>query len=534
MRRALVLLLSLFYIYAHSSVVINEVMSNVRGNDSGIGSPGDRNEFIELYNTGPEAVHIEGMLISDSKATDRIKQWPDSISLLPGITDSILPPYCYAVILDPEYIEIGDSVNYMPYQIPESAYLFTIENTALGDNGISSVEYIVLMDSDSIIIDTYGTPGIEDAFPYDPGDGISMEKINPFFSDGPASWHKSNSESGNTCGAVNSVYKEGSVIDTFNTEILEGNAYIDIILQISHSALTDSIYVIADTENYCFPVLSDTVSFIIPEQAFINAYTMLSDTVSIPCSDKEYCGPVFLNEFMVSGNEWIELYNAHSLNAYIRACEIVNNDTVSVELLNIPADSYIVICRDSMQLETDFPQYSMNIRKADLFALPDREDTITLIWNSITVDSAVRGYENNDASVERISELIPGYIACNWDHSISLYRATPCAVNSINRENTESSNSIYLSSRSFRTDNPVLLLNVNADFVSGILNVYMLNEMGTIIHHSIIDRYISGTSVIPIKPDISKFRTGMYIMYIDINTDRRYQRKFPVSFVKCN
>ncbi len=534
MRRVLVLLLFLFYISAHSSVVINEVMSNVRGNDSGIGSPGDRNEFIELYNTGPDAVRIEGMFIRDSKAADRIVQWPDSMALPAGITDSILPPYCYAVILDPEYIQAGDSVYYMPYSIPDSAYIFTIENTALGDNGLSSVEYIVLTDSDSIIIDTYGTPGIEDDFPYDPGDGISMEKINPFFDDGPASWHVSASESGNTCGTVNSVYIEGAVIDTFFVSINNGNAYIEVLLQTSNASITDSLYVITDTELHCFPVLSDTVCFNVPEQALINVYTELSDTLSIPCSEKKYCGPVFLNEFMVSGNEWIELYNTHSLNAYIRGCKIVNNDTVNLEFLNIPADSYLVICRDSMQLETDFPQYSMNIKTADLFALPDRADTVTLIWNSVTIDSAVRGYENNDASIERISELTPGYLACNWDHSISLYRATPCVVNSISRTNMQSSDSIYLSSRSFRTDNPVLLLNVNAGFVSGILNVYMLDEMGNMIHHPVIDRYISGETVIPVKPDISKFRTGMYIMYVDINADKKYYRKFPISFVKCN
>ncbi|MDY6788070.1 MAG: hypothetical protein SVK54_08100, partial [candidate division WOR-3 bacterium] len=195
--------------------VINEVMANVKGNDSGIGAPGDRNEYIEIYNSGTDTVFIGDLMITDYDAVDNIVMWPDS-GLFPGgiVSKEYLPPYSYGLILDPEYTMVGDSAYYMPYSIPDSAYIFTVGNTTIGD-GLSANDCIMLMDNDSNILSTYGTPDEEDGFPYDPGDGVSMERINPYYSDDYNTWLPSDSF---TPGYANSVYRSGAIIDSIWTE----------------------------------------------------------------------------------------------------------------------------------------------------------------------------------------------------------------------------------------------------------------------------------------------------------------------------
>ncbi|MEO0237966.1 MAG: lamin tail domain-containing protein, partial [candidate division WOR-3 bacterium] len=206
-----------------SKVVFNEVMFNVKGNESGIGSPGDRNEFIELYNNSSDSVNILNYYFFDGSSKDYIILYPDSLKYPGGIVgESLVPPYSYVVILDPEYSQIGDSVNYMIYKIPDSAYVFTISNTTFGTTGLTSSTSLYLYDKNNNLIDTYGTPSVDDSFPYQTKDGYSFEKKNPVFPDGKIYYSESLDSTGNTIGRKNSIFISGAIIDSF--KLVEENS----------------------------------------------------------------------------------------------------------------------------------------------------------------------------------------------------------------------------------------------------------------------------------------------------------------------
>ena len=62
-----------------SQVVINEVMANVKGKESGGGSPGDRNEFVELFSLSLDTVDVGGWFLDDGDARDVLRAWSDTV-----------------------------------------------------------------------------------------------------------------------------------------------------------------------------------------------------------------------------------------------------------------------------------------------------------------------------------------------------------------------------------------------------------------------------------------------------------------------
>uniref|UniRef100_A0A7V3PTR9 LTD domain-containing protein n=1 Tax=candidate division WOR-3 bacterium TaxID=2052148 RepID=A0A7V3PTR9_UNCW3 len=187
-------------------VVITEVMANPRGAD-GAHYPEDRNEFIELYNAGREAIDLYVYKISDGDAEDVIRAWRDSTILIkhPNIIigTTWLKPGGYAVILDPEYTDseaLGGFVQ--PYRFGDSTLILTVGNTTIG-NGLSVNDPIIISgyeDSSS-----FGTPFDDDGFPSNPGDGYSWEKIDILGPDIVANWAVCPETSGCTPGRANAV-----------------------------------------------------------------------------------------------------------------------------------------------------------------------------------------------------------------------------------------------------------------------------------------------------------------------------------------
>jgi len=129
---------------------------------------------------------------------------------------------------------------------------------------------------------------------------------------------------------------------------------------------------------------------------------------------------------MVKGFEWLEIYNPYLIDFNFDSLTLSTlNDTVILKNGVIPKDSYIVITSDTLTIKTYFPYVKMNLFQTKLFSLPDREDTFILKYFTSTIDSVVRGFENNNSSIERINYLVEGYRKDNWDNSISYLNATP-------------------------------------------------------------------------------------------------------------
>ena len=139
------------------TLAITEVMANPLDEDTG--------EFVELYNYGDKAVDVSGFRLSDGDAEDNVWGF--------GGGPAIVPPGAYAVILDAEYA--GE------YDIPAGAVLLTTDNTTIG-NGLSTNDTVVLRsESAAVIVDSF-------MFPFNPGNGISAEKIALVVGDVPQNW----------------------------------------------------------------------------------------------------------------------------------------------------------------------------------------------------------------------------------------------------------------------------------------------------------------------------------------------------------
>jgi len=137
-------------------LVIAEVMANPLVEDTG--------EFIELYNAGAADVDAAGLRISDGDKTDNLVGYEGG--------PSIISAGGHAVILDTEYA--GE------YEIPGETVLLSPTNSDIG-NGLSPADPITLLTPDDIPIDTYWHP-------FNPGNGISVERIDLDAGDTEDNW----------------------------------------------------------------------------------------------------------------------------------------------------------------------------------------------------------------------------------------------------------------------------------------------------------------------------------------------------------
>ena len=143
-----------------TNLVISEVMSNPVNEDQG--------EAIELYNASDSPFDLAGTRLSDGDATD-------TVVALAG-QSTIVAPHAYAVIVDPEYVGV--------YDIPAGTTVVTVANTTLGD-GLSTSDPIGLYDANGVtILATY-------AHPFDPGNGVSVERVDLAGADLETNWRAS-------------------------------------------------------------------------------------------------------------------------------------------------------------------------------------------------------------------------------------------------------------------------------------------------------------------------------------------------------
>ena len=190
-----------------SDIVISEVMSNPVNETT--------DEFIELYNNSETALDLSGWHFTDGDGVDEIIAW-DSLSHgdIPGasLNTTIVPAESYAVILDPDYNSGG-----LPYNFPDHTVILTVPNSSLGNGLTPASDPLVLYraggTTQDYVVDTYGTPFLDDDpllcdddalddIPFDPGDGVSVEKIDPAGLDTSTNW-SINADNTSTPGAIN-------------------------------------------------------------------------------------------------------------------------------------------------------------------------------------------------------------------------------------------------------------------------------------------------------------------------------------------
>ncbi|MFH1466121.1 MAG: lamin tail domain-containing protein [Pseudomonadota bacterium] len=156
----------------YGSLLITEIMSNALTESTG--------EFVELYNAGSTDIDLLYYVLYDGDAVDTIFGFTD-------VYDTVLGAGEYAVILDADYA--GE------YTIPSGTLLLVTDDSTIG-SGLAVNDPIYLFESNAIsLIDSY-------TFPFDAGNGISVEKVDTAAGDTTDNWEASECSGGSSPGAA--------------------------------------------------------------------------------------------------------------------------------------------------------------------------------------------------------------------------------------------------------------------------------------------------------------------------------------------
>ena len=423
----------------------------------------DTGEFIELYNTGDEPIDVVGLKFTDGDATDIIQPFHKD-------GKGIIPSKGYGVILDSEYA--GE------YQIPDTAVLLTTKNTTLGD-GLTTNDPITLFDETGKIIDTY-------LHPFNPGNGISVEKLDQIKGDEPENWKASRDVSGSTAGMENSHLKpqpetsepirrlviigpdnvEEGGIEIFQIEVQangekdvgwEGEVKIEasvqsvrlsvvsgkpasnlLTLKLDNGSTEFQLHVFASqvrvTTEEIIQIIAQSVSA--PNLKSEKTITVAPKPIPLPPAD------VIINEITHSPDtkaeqvEWVELYNRNSQSADLSEWSIADAKDKPVSIPSgtaIPPNQFLILTKDKEKFLTSFPMVK-NVVGIKLPALNNTGDTVTLRSATGKKIDEVK-YESigsiRGRSLERLDPNRPSAEIANWKLSIDLSGATPGRVNSI-------------------------------------------------------------------------------------------------------
>jgi len=435
-----------------SAVCVNEVMSNPMGS-SGVGSPEDRNEFIEIFNTGPDVVDLNGWSITDFDAVDEIVPF---YALSSG-SNSLLLPGEYALVMDPEYVDSGE--NCMPYGIP-SCLLLAVGNTTIG-NGISTTDNIALISPEGDTVSTYYNA-------FNPGDGISVERVCPNIGDVSENWKACEDVSGSTPGRQNSVYSSPDFL--LDSLWVVGNNVSFLLINPYDSVLSGTIEIFDDgnrnevldegelISNFILTDVSQDsacrLDFMLSSEGVYSiGFDLINEIIFRRIRIGDGLSELIINEIMFAPSgppEWIELFNR---SLYDISLDSFCIDGIPSSFIEIPSGDYVIVASDS----ADFLSYYGNIPSPLLemsLSLSNSGDSVLLFDdNGFIFDKVVYDGDETDGnfSLERVNPEIPSNNSTNWGQSV-MEGGTPGAVNSVFAEYKKADVSLAVNPKHFTPD----------------------------------------------------------------------------------
>jgi hypothetical protein len=462
-----------------AAVVINEVLSNAPGDDSGSSSPGDRFEFLELYNGTESTVDLEGYRVDDGDAGDAIVPWEgEELPWTGVITGSmLLAPGRFALVLDPEIADTGPA---FPYPVPESTLVLSVANTTIGD-GLSTTDFLLLSDAEGRLVDTFGTPDEDDGFPYDPGDGISLERKDPSVGDTPANWGPSISPEKATPGGANSLSRPtdgllrdpltpskrvlspgeevdlAAVVTNFGRNPLpafsvsffsqegiagrfEGVAPFEVVSAPGGIAPAESTLVSVRWSSARQGFFSFMASLAVPGDAYPE-----NDTAVVVVRVGEPIPPVLVNEIYAwrEGEEpqWVELYNSSDLlfevGGWIVSDESGEGCVLGGEGVYLAGRSYLVLTARKEEFLQENPEVpGFRVVESDSLPLLNKDGDSIVLRDAFGtgIDSVRYGgmpVGGVGVSWERVSTGVHSGLAANWALSLDPSGRTPGRKNSV-------------------------------------------------------------------------------------------------------
>lgn len=474
-----------------SRLIINEVMSNPKGLESGSGTPGDRNEFIELYNTGPETIDISFYKIADNNARDTIIKWdnfPDSFAIS-GKTK--IPPYFYGIILDPEYKDTGDGTYYMPYIFTDSSVILRTENTTIGD-GLSGNDFIYLIYSPTGETVDIFTPSIS------PSDGLSIERGTSEFPFSGDNEFLCKDSSGNTVGRRNSHYLLSGIY-IMRIEILNDTIFLSL-KNLSTTSISDSVIIFDDINRnglidneehlkmeYLNIPQGDEISLQINLEVNDGVHLIYAKT-SVSQKARYYRkgdlpGDIVINEIMANpeiGCEWIELFNRTDFDIDVSGWII---DGKKFGDFIIEKKGYLVIANNSSEFYAIYGNIPSPLAVSSL-SFSNTSDSICLSTNDsfpmdlFKYEKTLKGY-----SIERINPSFPTETH-NFGYSV-IKGGTPGNKNSIFLSGIEGKKEIIIHPQVFTPDGDGMdeqtLITFPLEYLRNHIEIFIFDLRGKIL-----------------------------------------------------
>ena len=185
-------LLAMFAPPAIAQVIISEIMYNPDSYEGGVGAnaPPNQTEWLEIYNTGDEAIAIGGWYLQDEDG--RTVALPESATIAPGEAIVLIPGTQTAE----HFREAWETEDTHGFQV------FALAGWAVGDNPMSNLangpsernEVLTLRDAEGETIDEVNYDD-EGDWPTDSPDGSSItlkpDKLDAEANDNGESWSRS-------------------------------------------------------------------------------------------------------------------------------------------------------------------------------------------------------------------------------------------------------------------------------------------------------------------------------------------------------
>ena len=455
------------------SLVINEVMYNPKGAESGTDSPGDRNEYVELYNETDDTVCIDGYFIKDNMEKDSIVSFPDT--LIYDFCDSctisnLIPPHAYAVILDRDYLHQGEY--HAPYRFGKNTVLLSTYDTDIG-NGLSENDNLFLIKGNDTI-DTYGTPDEQDALPLSSKDGISIERLNPYYKDDVKNWALSDSC---TPGYKNSVSFEKDLsidsvfVSSFMPPLLDTVKYTVFLTNKGWEDIGDFYITVkteTETERYLingplgFLQTRTITGYIVPLKKGLFTLTFYHNVLDErPENDTTYMyltiqiPQIVINEIMYDDTvEWIEIYNAsnETLNTGFVVKDRSNATSLPTNRVEFNPGDYLVITGDS-SFSNRFPDVPFAWVEGFPTLNNSYETIYLLTQNGALLDSVyyTSSYGGSfGKSIEKINPYLPSSEKSSWKTCTDPKGGTPGRENSVYAAFSGEKNKVSLSRHTIR------------------------------------------------------------------------------------
>lgn len=397
------------------SIIISEVMSNPNGAWNDI--PGDdSNEFIELYNFGPDSIDLEGWSIDDGDDIDFLTNCQAILPVLPSDSDgiynsTIISPFGFALIIDPEYVS---QANDQPYNWPAGCVVLTISSTTdLGGSRLSDDDPITIFDSYGDTIDYFPAE-------FDPEEGSSIERNLP---NSAGNWMQCNA--GSTPGYRNSNWpfprdlRIDSLISSSNPITSSPGSLFVFISNSGDDDFTDGILYIFLSEELTEPIDSFSISFVeaggqrvieFPLDLPNGHWTIIAQLGEDDNSSNNSGAidllfgpdgwPICITEFMfmpLTGySEWIEIYNRGEESIDLTGWQIGDELTLkNIPACTLDAGQFAVLCRDTSTFFDTLCEGSILLEPSSWASLNNDEDQIRLFDNNGLPRQSIQYNSNN-------------------------------------------------------------------------------------------------------------------------------------------